>query len=152
MKKGFTLIELMVVVLIIGILSAVALPQYEKSVARARAAEAMVVSKSLMDGIALYVTTFRRCPGSLSDLDVKVDTNSDDWQYGLVTLGSRNCGISVTSTSGTAFTATRILVKDSSSAPSGISNGTMYWNCVNGSCDEFFKNIGATPISGGYYK
>ena len=40
-KKGFTLMEVMVVVLIIGVLSAVAYPMYNKSVIKARAVEAI---------------------------------------------------------------------------------------------------------------
>ena len=55
MKKGFTLIELLVVVLIIGILSAVAMPQYTKSVEKARQTEALSNIRTLEQELSYYV-------------------------------------------------------------------------------------------------
>lgn len=46
MQKGFTLIELMIVVAIIGILAAVALPAYQDYTARAKISEAIVAASS----------------------------------------------------------------------------------------------------------
>lgn len=49
MKKGFTLIEILAVVLIMAVLTAVAMPQYRKSVERARAAEALQMLPVIYD-------------------------------------------------------------------------------------------------------
>ena len=70
--KGFTLIEVLVVVLIIGILAAIALPQYQKAVIRARFAEIETNLKTLLHAQDLYYLTHSQYPRSLSDLDIQI--------------------------------------------------------------------------------
>ena len=53
-KKAFTLIELLVVVLIIGILAAIALPQYEKAVWKSRYSEIAMNVRTIQNCLDIY--------------------------------------------------------------------------------------------------
>ena len=69
-RKGFTLIELMVVVLIIGILSSIALPQYQKAIKKARVAEAVTVGKKFLEAEKVYFLENQEYTEDLSKLRV----------------------------------------------------------------------------------
>ena len=74
MKKAFTLIELLVVVLIIGILAAIALPQYTLAVEKSRAAEAFSMLKTIQEaGIVCEIEKGELC--YFDDLVINLPSN-----------------------------------------------------------------------------
>ncbi|WP_428050726.1 type IV pilin protein [Candidatus Avelusimicrobium caledoniensis] len=68
--QAFTLIELLVVVLIIGILSAVALPQYQKAVWKSRATQLLTTTRSLANAQEIYKMASGEYATAISELDI----------------------------------------------------------------------------------
>ena len=68
--KAFTLIELLVVVLIIGILAAVAVPQYQKAVWKSRATQLLTTVRSLANAQEIYKMASGDYSTAISELDI----------------------------------------------------------------------------------
>ncbi|WP_428073477.1 type IV pilin protein [Candidatus Avelusimicrobium aviculae] len=101
-NAGFTLMELLVVVLIIGVLVGVALPQYTKAVEKSRTAEALTLLRNLLTAEKSYKLASGDYTSDLTQLDLdlpgldaadpsvfktknwKISVRTDNWENNLL--------------------------------------------------------------------
>ena len=79
-RKGFTLIEMLVVVLIIGIIAAIAFPQYQLAVLKSRYTQLMVMADAIRQAQDVYYLAHGKYSLKINDLDITIpgDCNLSD--------------------------------------------------------------------------
>ncbi|HHI5131883.1 TPA: pilin [Neisseria meningitidis] len=75
LQKGFTLIELMIVIAIVGILAAVALPAYQDYTARAQVSEAILLAEGQKSAVTEYYLNHGEWPANNSSAGVATSAN-----------------------------------------------------------------------------
>ncbi|MCX7113342.1 MAG: pilin [Proteobacteria bacterium] len=127
-QQGFTLIELMIVIAIIGILAAVAIPAYQDYTARSQVSEGFVLADGLktvltegLNNTGTWPSNGAQSVPSETSLTGKY-VSKINIAAGVMTITYKVAGSVAAPIAGMNFTIT----------PSTASGGTIHWNCAKG--------------------
>ncbi|MGH1429647.1 MAG: pilin [Neptuniibacter sp.] len=137
-QQGFTLIELMIVVAIIGILAAIALPAYQQYTVRAKVSEAILAASPGKTAVAEYASAYNAIPGSGS---IAVQSQSSTYVSAVSWDASQVLLVTLTNTG-----ESTIDNEDIALVPTLGSGGLVTWDCgpASGAASEVATYLPAT--------
>lgn len=131
-QQGFTLIELMIVVAIIGILAAVAIPSYQDYTARAQVTEAVSLTAAFKTGLAEYYSDRGTWPASIT----AIGSTTSGKYVEEIALTSGGAAVTVTATMKSANINSALFGKTLELAST---DGGLQWDCTGGDLDSKYR-------------
>ena len=143
-QKGFTLIELMIVIAIIGILAVIALPAYQDYTGRAQVSEAITLMEGQKSAVVEYYADKGKWPTSNADAGIAGSTDIKGKYVAKVAVGT-NGALTATMKSSdvnndikgkTVTLQPEVTAAQGSNAGGGAASaGSFLWKCVKGTTD-----------------
>jgi type IV pilus assembly protein PilA len=134
-QQGFTLIELMIVVAIIGILAAVAIPAYQDYTARAQVSEGMARASAVRTSISEYYTAQGAYPAADTYDDTTVTRYTASVKHdgsGVITVTMNSAAPVATPIYGFTFTLTP--------AVDATTNTITGWTCATSGAKKYLPS------------
>lgn len=127
-QQGFTLIELMIVIAIVGILAAVALPAYQDYTTRAKVSEALAIAAEAKTSIGEYYVLNQALPDTVDKAGIRADIDTAIVNSVKYNTASGNFEVTVKSL------ASDISAGDAAFTMSiaSTASGTIEWKCKPG--------------------
>ena len=146
-QKGFSLIELMIVIAILGILAVIALPAYQDYTARAQVSEAILLMEGQKSAVVEYYADKGKWPASNTEAGIATNTSIqgkyvaqvDVGGNGVITAKMKTTDVNKEIVGKTVSLTPTATTTTASATPGGTAtataNGSFTWTCTPGATD-----------------
>jgi len=133
-QQGFTLIELMIVVAIIGILAAIAIPAYQDYTVRAKVSEGMNLASAAKLGVAEYYQSVGTIPETNATAGIAASGSIRGNNVSSVAVGTGGA-ITITYSNDTNIQDNTLIL-----TPDFTTNaGSITWTCTGGDVEDRYR-------------